>query len=260
MAYFCNMIILLSPAKKLEMEGPSKTKTFTIPDRMEASEQLIGKLKKMSSPKIKSLMSLSDNLAELNRKRYQAWSPDFSPENARQAGLAFRGDVYRGLDADSLSASDLKWAQKHVRILSGLHGLLRPLDLIQAYRLEMGTKLPVGHKKNLYEFWGDKISEAIQQDLGREKVIVNLASTEYAKAARLPKMDGVRVITPEFRDFKNGTYKSIQLYLKVARGYMTRYAIQNRVKKAEDLQSFDLEGYSFDPNLSEGDRWVFTRG
>jgi cytoplasmic iron level regulating protein YaaA (DUF328/UPF0246 family) len=255
------MLAVLSPAKKLDFETPVKTKTFSIPDRMAESEKLIGKLKKMSKSKISALMSLSDNLAELNQRRYQAWQADFRPQNSKQALLAFKGDVYRGLDADSLSASDLKWADKHVRILSGLHGLLKPLDLIQPYRLEMSTKLPIGKAKNLYEFWGESLADNVNASLdkSKEKVLVNLASTEYFKAVK-PKLLKHKVITADFWDFKVDRYKPIQLYLKIARGMMTRYMIDNKITKAEELKGFDREGYSFSAKDSTEVKWVFTRG
>lgn len=255
------MLAVLSPAKKLDFDTPVKTKAFSIPARMEESQQLIKKLRTLSKPKIKSLMSLSDNLASLNYERYQQWSTPFEPQNAKASLLAFKGDVYRGLNADTLSASDLKWADKHVRILSGLHGLLKPLDLIQPYRLEMGTKLPVGRKKNLYEFWGESIASSINDtlDKSKEKVLVNLASNEYFKAAK-PKMIKHKIITADFWDYKVDRYKPIQLYLKVARGYMTRYIIDNRITKADDLRGFNMEGYSWSAKDSTEEKLVFLRG
>jgi cytoplasmic iron level regulating protein YaaA (DUF328/UPF0246 family) len=255
------MIFILSPAKNLQMEGGAQTKALTNPDRMDQSQQLINKLRKYSAPQIADLMKLSEKLATLNRDRYKQWSTDFNDEETRASILAFRGDVYRGIDADQLSAADLKWAQKKVRILSGLHGLLKPLDRIRPYRLEMGTKLPIQKHKNLYEFWGDDLAAELNALLKKEKdpVLVNLASAEYFKAAQ-PKLIEHRILTCEFWDFKNGQYKPIQTYLKRARGYMTRYAIQNRIEKAEDLKGFDLEGYSYSDNDSEENRWIFVRG
>lgn len=257
------MIVLLSPAKKLTMEGPLPTRAHTLPERMDRSRVIMDRLRKLSKPRIAELMHLSDNLAELNRRRYAAWNPDFTPDNARPAALAFTGDVYQGLDAASLGAADLKWAQGRVRILSGLHGLLRPLDLIQPYRLEMGTKLPVDRKKDLYAFWGSDLAEGLRADLAAQKpaerFVLNLASAEYAKAARLGELDAP-VISADFREFKNGAYKPIQLYLKQARGLMTRWVIRQRVTRAEDLPGFDLGGYRYDAASSTDGKLVFLRG
>lgn len=256
------MIVLLSPAKKLTMEGPLPTAVHSLPDRLDQSAQIMAKLKTLSKPKIAALMKLSPQLAELNQRRYEAWHPDFSPENARPAALAFAGDVYQGLDAGSLKAADLKWAQSRIRILSGLHGLLKPLDLIQAYRLEMGSKLPVRRKKNLYDFWGEDLAGAIASDLAGqpagERFVLNLASAEYARAAKLQTLD-VPVYSADFLDAKNGQYKAIQFFLKQARGHMARWIIQNRVTRADQLSAFDAVGYRFDPDRSEERKLVFVR-
>lgn len=256
------MIVLLSPAKKMTMEGPLPTKVHSLPDRLDQSVQIMAKLKTLSKPKIAALMKLSPQLAELNQRRFEAWHPDFTQENARPAALAFAGDVYIGMDAASLKAADLKWAQGRLRILSGLHGMLKPLDLIQAYRLEMGSKLPVRRKKNLYDFWGEDLAKTIDSELAGqpagERFVLNLASAEYAKAAKLKAVDAP-VYTADFLDAKNGQYKAIQFYLKQARGRMARWVIEQRIKEAEHLKAFDAAGYRFDPERSEVRHLVFVR-
>ncbi len=259
---FAAMIVLLSPAKKLTMEGPLPTAVHSLPDRLDQSAQIMAKLKTLSKPKIAALMKLSPQLTELNQRRYEAWHPAFTPDNARPAALAFAGDVYQGLDASSLKAADLKWAQNRIRILSGLHGMLKPLDLIQAYRLEMGSKLPMRRKKNLYEFWGEDLARAIASDLAGqpagERFVLNLASAEYARAAKLQTLD-LPVYAADFLEAKNGDYKAIQFYLKQARGHMARWIIQNRVRNADQLSAFDGAGYRFDPDRSEERKLVFVR-
>jgi uncharacterized protein len=214
----------------------------------------------MSVAQIRTLMDLSEDLASLNAERYADWEMDFSHGELKQALLAFKGDVYQGLDTDSMNADDLDFAQDHLRILSGLHGLLRPLDLIRPYRLEMGTKLTVGKAKNLYSFWGDTVTERVGEDLAASgsDVLVNLASAEYFKVLNTKKL-GVRVVTPSFKDYKNGQLKSLFLYVKQARGMMAGFAIRERLTEPESLKDFNGGGYRYTDELSDADNWVFTR-
>lgn len=254
------MLVVLSPAKTLDYDTPAHIETSTQPDFIAQSSALIDILRPMSPSSIASLMRISDPLAALNADRYATWSPTFTKRNAKQAVLAFNGDVYEGLDAHSLTAAQLKWAQSHVRILSGLYGLLRPLDLMQPYRLEMGTKLANDAGKDLYAFWGDTITEALNRQLMKTKsrVLVNLASEEYFKSVR-PKVLRTPIVTPVFLDWKNGQYKIISFYAKRARGLMARYAITNGITDANDLQGFDIDGYAFDAASSDAQQWVFKR-
>jgi cytoplasmic iron level regulating protein YaaA (DUF328/UPF0246 family) len=205
-------------------------------------------------------MGMSDKLAALNHERFSTWNPSFTTANAKQAVLTFRGLAYEGLDADSYSAADFTTAQKSLRILSGLHGILRPLDLVQPYRLEMGTRLKTSRGKDLYEFWGTKITEVVNRDLARSKhpVLVNLASVEYFKSIKSEMLQG-RIVTPTFKEQKNGDFKQVTFFAKKARGLMTSYIIQNQLEDVEDIKTFDLEGYRFNMALSDGDDWVFTR-
>ena len=254
------MLILLSPAKSLDYESALPAVSHTEPQFVTQSAQLIATLKKKSTKQIAELMDLSDALAKLNVERYQAWSPSFNESIARPAVLAFNGDVYEGLNAKSLKPKDLKWAQQHVAILSGLYGVLRPLDLMQAYRLEMGTALKVGKANNLYQFWGEQIAQYLNDQLASTKhpVIVNLASQEYFKAVDRKALKA-RVIECVFQDHKNGQYKIISFFAKRARGLMARFAIEHQVKTPEDLQSFNSEGYAFEAAVSKDDTWVFRR-
>lgn len=258
------MILVISPAKALDYETPPTTATFTQPELLDQSAALIDILREKSPAQIAELMSLSDPLSSLNVARYASWSRPFAPDNAKQAVLAFNGDVYEGLDAKSLSAADLAWAQDHLRILSGLYGVLRPLDLMQAYRLEMGTRLANPRGKNLYEFWGERITEELnrllarEEDAGRERVLVNLASDEYFKSVKPKKLEG-RIVTPVFEDWKGGRYKIISFYAKRARGLMSRYVITHRIDEVEALQGFDAEGYAFAADASDADTLVFRR-
>lgn len=254
------MIYVVSPAKSLDFESKPKTEVHSELIFPEAFEKLNKVLRKQTPKQLKDLMSISDTLANLNYNRNQDRALPFDMGNAKQAVLAFKGDVYQGLDADNLTIDDLKYAQNHLRILSGLYGLLRPLDLMQPYRLEMGTKLKVGNKKNLYEFWNGQITEAINESLKgqKEKVLVNLASNEYWKSVQ-PKKINAEIITPQFKDWKGDKYKMIAFFAKKARGLMSRYLIQNRIEKPEDIKGFDLEGYSYNDRLSKGNEWVFTR-
>jgi cytoplasmic iron level regulating protein YaaA (DUF328/UPF0246 family) len=254
------MLYLLSPAKSLDYETPPGAVPHTLPQFVPQSQALIEVLRQKSPQQIAELMDLSDPLSALNVARYQAWSPKFTAKNAKQAVLAFNGDVYEGLDAKTLTPKDLDWAQKHVAILSGLYGVLRPLDWMQPYRLEMGTSLQTDKGSNLYKFWGSQIADYLNQALQSDKspVIVNLASQEYFKSVDLKALKA-RVIECVFEDFKGGKYKIISFNAKRARGLMARYAVQNKISHPEGLQGFDLEGYAFDAAVSEPDRLVFRR-
>jgi hypothetical protein len=254
------MLIFLSPAKSLDYKTPPQVATHTQPAFLKQSEILIKQLRKLSPADIANLMDLSDPLALLNFNRYADWKVPFTPENAKQAVLAFDGDVYDGLAAKTLSAADLDFAQQHVRILSGLYGILKPLDLMQPYRLEMGTKFANKAGKDLYAFWGETLVDAINAELDGmpRPVAVNLASEEYFKAALGRKING-QVIQPVFEDWKNGNYKIVSFYAKRARGLMTRYAVVNRLDEPEGLKDFDYDGYGFVPQVSEEKRWVFRR-
>ncbi len=254
------MLLVISPAKNLDYETPAKTKQSTTPDFLEQAQVLIEQLCSLAPQDISQLMSISDKLGVLNYDRFQQWSTPFTADNAKQAVLAFNGDVYTGLNAESFKADDFKFAQKHLRILSGLYGLLRPLDLMQAYRLEMGTKFENNRGKNLYEFWGTLITEALNKQLKtlNSDVLVNLASNEYFKSVKAKSLNAT-IITPVFKDWKGDKYKIISFYAKKARGLMCAYAINHRITNAEDLKGFDLEGYEYDDSLSSGSDWVFTR-
>ncbi len=254
------MLIFLSPAKSLDFKTPPHVATHTQPAFLKQSEILIRQLRKLAPADIANLMDLSDPLALLNFNRYADWQLPFTPENAKQAALAFDGDVYDGLNAKTLSADDLDFAQGQVRILSGLYGILKPLDLIQPYRLEMGTRFANKAGKNLYEFWGERLLQTINAELADKPrpVAVNLASEEYFKAAVGRKIKG-EVIQPVFEDWKNGQYKIISFYAKRARGLMTRYAVLNRLNDPEELKDFADDGYAFVPEVSERERWVFRR-
>ena len=227
--------------------------------RAQICQQLIDGLKKLSVQEVASLMSVSDKLAGLNVARYQEWQTPFTPDNARQAVLAFKGDVYTGLDAQTLDQKGLEFAQDHLRILSGLYGVLKPLDLMQAYRLEMGTKFGVKGANDLYAFWGSQIREALQSESAfKDKVLVNLASNEYFKAVDAKKLDAT-IITPVFKDWKNGQYKMISFYAKKARGLMSRFIIDKQINQPEALKDFDYDGYRFSAEMSKGNDWVFIR-
>lgn len=254
------MLFLLSPAKSLDYDTPATTDRHTLPQFIDESAALIEVLQPYTPAQIASLMDLSDALATLNVARYGAWSRTFSADNSKQAVLAFNGDVYEGLDAGSLSQADLDWAQTHVGILSGLYGILRPLDWMQPYRLEMGTKLPNPRGKDLYAWWGDTLAEHLNQQLAEQgdNVIVNLASQEYFKSVKRKALKA-RVVECVFEDWKAGKWKIISFHAKRARGLMARYAITHRAKKPADLLGFDLECYAYDAAVSEPDRLVFRR-
>jgi cytoplasmic iron level regulating protein YaaA (DUF328/UPF0246 family) len=255
------MLFLLSPAKSLDYETPaSSTKKPTPPQFIAQSAELIDLLKPLGAAQIAELMGISPALAELNVARYAAWSPRFTARNSRPAAWAFDGDVYDGLDARTLGDDDLDWAQRHVAILSGLYGVLRPLDKLQPYRLEMGTPLPNPRGRNLYDYWGDTIAEHLNARVAADPspVIVNLASQEYFRAADRPALKP-RVIECVFEDWKGGQYKVISFFAKRARGLMARHAIRHRVATPQKLQGFDADGYAFDPAASAPDRLVFRR-
>jgi cytoplasmic iron level regulating protein YaaA (DUF328/UPF0246 family) len=254
------MLMVLSPAKTLDYETPPITKRFTQPQYLDHSQELITQLRELSPAQISELMHLSDKLAGLNAARFGSWTPDFTPANAKQALLAFKGDVYTGLDATSLTAADLGYAQKHLRMLSGLYGLLRPLDLMMPYRLEMGTKLANARGKDLYAFWGERISEWLNEALAEQgdDVLLNLASNEYFGAVKRKALNA-RIIDTEFRDLKNGQYKIISFYAKKARGLMSRFVITERIDTPAKLKEFDLQGYRYSDKDSSVDKLVFLR-
>lgn len=255
------MLFVLSPAKSLDYDSPIAPELpATTPQFLPQSQTLIELLRQKTPQELASLMSISGKLAALNAARYQDWSLTFTPQNSRQAVLAFNGDVYEGLNAATLSAEDLDWAQEHLLILSGLYGALRPLDLLQAYRLEMGTRLPVGEAENLYAFWRDSIARYLTARLEAQKtpVLVNLASNEYFKAVDAKRLKA-RVIECVFQDGKNGDYKIISFYAKHARGLMARYAVEQRIEHPDQLKKFDAQGYRFAPGLSSDARLVFRR-
>lgn len=254
------MLFLLSPAKSLDFETQPDVATATQPLFIKQSSQLIKLLRQKTPAQISELMSLSDTLAGLNVARYQAWSPKFTEKNARPAVLAFNGDVYGGLDAKSLKAKELNWAQNHVCILSGLHGVLRPLDLMQPYRLEMGTRLATARGSNLYAFWGAQIADYLNDRAAADTspVIVNLASEEYFRAVDRDALKA-RVVSCVFEDYKNGKYKIISFNAKRARGLMARYAIEEKIATVRKLERFSAGGYRFEPAVSAPDRLVFRR-
>lgn len=251
------MLVVISPAKKLDYSSPIEAPLLSQPALLDHAEELSQGLKKLAPQDVSSLMHLSDKLGTLNYQRFQEWQIPFNSDNARAAVLAFKGDVYQGLAADNMSAADLHWAQDHLRILSGLYGVLRPLDLMQAYRLEMGTKFANQRGKDLYQFWGDIITGELNR-VG-SSVLVNLASNEYFKSVR-KKDIAARIVTPVFMDKKDDKYKIISFYAKKARGLMSRYIIQNRITEIEQINQFDSDGYQYNAALSEADAPVFLRG
>lgn len=255
------MLALISPAKKLDFQSEWKVKKVTQPKLLDDAQKLVDILKANSKDDIKKLMKLSDNLAELNYHRYQEFSQPFTKENSRPAITAFKGDTYVGLDADSLSSDDINYAQDHLAILSGLYGLLRPLDLMQAYRLEMGAKLVNKIGSNLYDFWGDTLTNYCNSLVKnhKDKTIVSLASNEYIKSIDASELDG-DFITCHFKEMKSGKPKVIGLFAKRARGMMARYIIQKRIDCAEDIKSFSEDCYKFKPSLSDSNNYVFVRG
>tara|TARA_R110000824_G_scaffold222077_1_gene409264 strand:- start:1155 stop:1934 length:780 start_codon:yes stop_codon:yes gene_type:complete len=254
------MLSVISPAKTLDFETPPTTKKVTQPDFLKQSQALIDILRDYSPQQISELMGISDKLAGLNAARFEEWQPPFSLHNAKPAVQAFQGDVYTGLQAESFSEAENRYAQSHLRILSGLYGLLRPLDLIQPYRLEMGTKLSNSAGKDLYAYWKPTLTPALNEAIAESgsKVLVNLASNEYFKAVDAKQLDA-RVITPVFKDEKHGTFKIISFYAKKARGLMSAWLIQQQINEPNELKAFDVAGYRFDASASQGDTFVFTR-
>ena len=252
------MKIVISPAKSLNFEKELPTKQFTQPSFLKESKKVHAVLKQQSPAELSQLMSISDNLADLNWQRNKTWKTPFNSTNSRPAVYAFDGEVYNGLDAYSIPMDKLDLLQERLRILSGLYGVLKPLDLMQAYRLEMGTKLPIGESKNLYDFWKATVTDSLNKELKKGELFVNLASNEYfsvvdTKALKVP------VITPDFKDYKDGKLKMISFFAKKARGMMVRYIIDTNAETIEDLKGFNYEGYQFDANLSKGNNLVFTR-
>ena len=254
------MIIILSPSKTLENIKVNDKPKATQPDFLSQSELLVERLRKLKLDELKVLMGISPKLARLNYERYVKWHLPFDEKNSHPALLTFKGDVYEGIDVKDFTADDLKFAQQTVRILSGLYGVLRPLDLMQPYRLEMGTKIDIKKSKNLYEFWQNTLTKHFNALLAsdKENTLVNLASNEYSKAINLKKLKG-NVITPVFKEHKGNMLSTIAIYAKRARGLMTRFAIKNRLEKVEHLKTFAEEGYVFSPEQSKGNTWVFVR-
>lgn len=253
------MIIVISPAKTLYDHSPVHLEQFTEPAFVAEAGKIISVMKKKKPDQLAQLMDISPKLAELNYQRFQAWQPS-NPEHAWQALLMFHGDVYQGIKAETFSALEFEYAQQNLRILSGLYGLLKPLDLIQPYRLEMGTPVSIGSRKNLYEFWKTKITNQLKNDLAQtgDHTLINLASKEYFNAIYTLKLTA-RVITPSFREIKNGQYQMVSIFAKKARGLMSRFIIQNSLSDAEEIKAFDWEGYYFNNHLSSENDWVFTR-
>lgn len=254
------MLMVISPAKTLDYDTPPTTRRFTQPEHLDHAQALISQLRDMSPQQIGELMHLSDKLAALNVARYGSWDAAFTPDNAKQALLAFKGDVYTGLNANDLSEEDLGFAQHHLRMLSGLYGVLRPLDLMQPYRLEMGTKLANPRGKDLYAFWGERISGWLNEALAAQgdDVLLNLASKEYFGAVNRKALNA-RVIDVDFKDMKNGQYKIISFYAKKARGLMSRFVIKERIEAPDQLKGFDYDGYRYCPESSSPDHLVFLR-
>ncbi|MBU8892504.1 MAG: peroxide stress protein YaaA [Bacteroidales bacterium] len=254
------MITIISPAKTLDFKSVVQTKEFSQPYLLNDSKALIKELQKLNPKDIVSLMKVNNNIANLNFERNLSWRTPFNPDNAKQSLLAFKGQVYVGLDAKTLSEADLLFAQDNLRILSGLYGVLRPLDLMQAYRLEMGIPLKNPKGKNLYEFWDTKITDTINNELSNHKykVLINLASIEYYKAVKAKLIKG-DIITPVFKEAKGKEFKVVTVYAKTARGLMSRFIIQNKIENPEDIKAFDTDGYLFNQDLTTEKEWVFTR-
>lgn len=254
------MLMLLSPSKTLDFDTPISNKEYSMPLLLNHSEELIQYCKKLTSQHIAELMKISPKLATLNYDRFQQWQPHFTLSNARQAIFAFKGDVYEGLNVEDFGQQDLIFAQQHLQILSGLYGLLKPLDLIQPYRLEMGIKLKNGHHTNLYQFWSDIVTNQLRARLDeqRDNSLINLASNEYFKAVNPPKIKA-NIITPIFLDESKNDYKIISFYAKKARGLMSRYIIKHQLNQVEDIKTFNLAGYQFDSQLSNNHEWFFKR-
>lgn len=254
------MLVVLSPAKTLDYETPPTTTKSTLPEFLPRSNELVADARQLAPDDIRELMGISANLAELNHQRFMDWGEPFNRENAKQSILAFKGDVYTGLEAETLSRAELDFAQKHLRILSGLYGVLRPLDLMQPYRLEMGLKFANSGGNNLYEFWGDDITEHLNAQLKKlgASVLVNLASNEYFKSVKVKQLNA-EIITPQFKEYKNGKYKIISFFAKKARGQMARYIIDKQLDDVRGLKKFKVDGYKYNAAESSAREWVFTR-
>jgi len=254
------MLLVISPAKKLDFAIPVTTAIHSQPDYLDDAAILIKRMRHSSVEDLMAMMAVSEKIAKLNVERFQKWRRPFTTKNSRQALLAFKGDVYVGLDAINFDDGDLEFAQQHLRILSGLYGLLRPLDLMQPYRLEMGCKVDTVRGKNLYEFWGNRITEGLNKQLQQsgEKYLINLASNEYFKAVKPAFLQG-EIITPLFKEYKDGQYKVLGVYAKKARGRLSRYIVKNRLRDPQAIKAFKQDGYSFSPSLSSDNNWVFTR-
>ncbi|MDZ4822070.1 MAG: peroxide stress protein YaaA [Flavobacteriales bacterium] len=253
------MLAVISPAKLIKEDVRYPKLLHSQPVLLDRAEELVLKLKKVSAKKLCELMDTSTDLGELNKRRYAEWHLPFTTANAIQAMLMFRGDVYRGLNADDFTKDEFAFAQNHLRILSGIYGFLRPMDLVQPYRLMMGTPFSPSSKiKNLYQFWGDDISEFLGSEMKKDEALINLASAEYFKAVRLKSLNR-KVITCEFKELKNGKYIAVMTFAKLARGYMARFIIKNKIDKPEYLKAFDTNGYVFNPKMSSEDLFLFTR-
>jgi len=254
------MLTVISPAKTLDFESPTVTDAFSQPAHLTQSRKLVRRLRQLSASDLSRLMQVSDDIADLNQQRFKKWKTPFKTDNARQALFAFKGDVYIGLDAYSMTPENVGFAQDHLRILSGLYGVLRPLDLMQPYRLEMGTRLDTDQSKNLYQFWDGRITKTLNQDLRQSgtKTLINLASNEYFKSIK-PKLLKAEVITPVFKDYHKDSYRVIGFFAKKARGTMARYLVDHQIDEPEALKDFNLGGYAFNAQLSAAHEWVFTR-
>jgi len=254
------MLVIISPAKTLDFETPPVAKTASKPTMLKDSGELVDIMRNYSPDGLMDLMGVSKKIGELNVERFHNWHTPFNKSNAKQALLAFKGDVYTGLDAETFSEEDFDFAQQHLRILSGLYGVLRPLDLIQPYRLEMGTKLTNDKGNNLYEFWGDKPARSVNKQLKvlQSETLINLASNEYFNALD-KKVLSANIITPVFKDYKNGKYKIISFFAKKARGLMSAYIIKKRITDPAKIKRFNVDGYRFDKASSSDNEWVFLR-
>jgi cytoplasmic iron level regulating protein YaaA (DUF328/UPF0246 family) len=254
------MILVISPAKTLYEKCPIQLDNYSSADFLPEAEKIVSVMKKKKPAQLAKLMDISPKLAEQNFRRFQEWSVPFTTENSWQAVLMFNGDVYQGLKAETFTDAEFEAAQAHLRILSGVYGLLKPLDLIQPYRLEMGTDISIARKKNLYDFWKTKITTKLNQELAEtgQKELINLASIEYFSAIDTKKLKA-RIITPSFKELKDGQYQMISFFAKKARGLMSRFIIQNQITDPEEIKAFDLEGYYYNNQLSKNDHWVFTR-
>ena len=254
------MIITLSPSKGQDFETATPSKLFTLPEQLDDSQILINEAKKLDMESVRELMSVSENISKLNVQRFQDWQLPFNTNNAKAALFAFKGDVYSGIRKDEYDDGDLAYAQDHLRILSGLYGALRPMDLIQPYRLEMKTRLDNPRGENLYQFWGERITEKLNESLQNqeEKTLVNLASNEYYKSVKPKLIDG-NILNISFKEVKDGKSRILAVYAKKARGMMADFIIRNRIESPEGIQDFDTAGYQYDPTLSTKDKWVFER-